>query len=420
MILRRILGDKFIKNSMIYFTGTVIVGLLNYFFHPILSRLMGIEDFGDVQAFLSFFALVGPLIAVFGSICVNIMASGGDEKEKIETISHLRKVASYMAITVFLFLLASSYFLKGFFNFKSLFSFILLITLPLLAVSITIRNAFLQGTHDFKSLVFSGIVASTSRLIFAILFVIIGWHIFGAVFGLLMAQLITLGYLFWKTRKQLVFVPVAGPLFTKKISGELWYGLLILIISLTISFLYSADVLVVKHYFSAAQAGLYSGIAIVGRMIFFLSASIVVVLFPSVSKDNSVLENNKLLFKALIFIFFIGGGACIFFSLFPNWLIQIFIGSRYLDHASLLPRLGLLSFLASIVQVLFYYYLALRQKFIIFPAIVGVVINILLSYFNHANLYTIIDNFIFGSLVVTILLIVPCLYLHFKLKYVGE
>ncbi len=415
-IVDKILSDRFFKNSAIYFTGTVAVGFLNYLFHPILSRLMGVEDFGDVQAFLSFFVLVGPLVAVFGSICVNITAHSGDEKEKIIIISHLRKIAFYVAAAVFLFLLASSYFLKGFFNFSSLSSFILLLVSPLLVVSITMRNAFLQGTRNFKSLAYNGIIASISRLVFSVLFVVIGWHVFGAVCGMLMAQLVTLGYLFWKTKDKLTFVPVLGPLFTKKIYGELGYGLLVLVVSLTATFLYSADVLVVKHYFSATQAGLYSGIAIVGRVIFFLSASVGAVLFPSITKDNTVAENNKLLFKALFIVFLLGGSACLFFVLFPSWLVHLLIGSRYLDYVYLLPRLGLLSFLAAIAQILFFYYLALRQKFILFPAIIGVTIDVLLSYFNHANLYAIVNNFIFGSLTVIILLIIPRLYVYFKPK----
>lgn len=415
-IVDRILSDHFVKNNIIYFAGTLTTGFFSYLFHPVLSRLMGVADFGDTQALLSFSALTGGVVAIFGTIIVNLIANGGDEEKKKQIISSLRKIAFYAAGFVFSLFLAGSFFLKNFFNFSSLPAFILLIASIPLSVSVTVRSAFLHGRRNFKTLSLGGVISSSSRLLFAAFFVILGWRTFGAMFGLLAAQLVALGYLYLKTRQDLIFVPASKPLFSKDIRRELAYGLLIFATTFTITFLYSADILVVKHYFSAGEAGLYSGIATVGRVIFFLCASVVGVLFPSVSLANTPTDNQRLLIKALAIIFLIGGLIWLSFLIAPCLFINLLIGSRYASHASLLPRLGLLSFLVALVQVLFMYHLALRHRFILLAAGAGVLIGLLLSYYNHASLEMIINNFIFASLAVIAVIILAPRLLKYKQK----
>ncbi len=73
-----------------------------------------------------------------------------------------------------------------------------------------------------------------------------------------------------------------------------------------VSLLSVADVLIIKHYFDAETTGLYSGIATIARIIFFVTASISGVLLPHIKLTNRVEENLKTLRKAFGIIFVLG------------------------------------------------------------------------------------------------------------------
>ena len=189
------------------------------------------------------------------------------------------------------------------------------------------------------------------------------------------------------------------------IKKELKYGLLILATTLTVTFLYTADIIIVKHYFPNDTAGIYSGIAVIARIIFFITGSVVGVLLPSIKIKDGNNENSRILRKAMILIMILGGTVLIVFSLFPEFAINLLIGDRYLVYANLLPRMSLVLFLVSIINLLSNYMLALRNYCLAFVSVAGISIISIVSIFRHETLVQIINNFLFGSIFILFVLI---------------
>jgi len=175
-------------------------------------------------------------------------------------------------------------------------------------------------------------------------------------------------------------------------------------------------VIIIKHYFPADQAGFYSGIATIARIIFFITASVAGVLISHIKIENPDKENKKTLKKSLFLVGGLGGVALLTFLVFPDIVIKVLIGQRYLEYANLLPRLSLLLFLVSVINVFFFYYLALRKYFLALIAILSPLLVIVLSYFRHDSLLEIINNFLWVSALILITLLFRFLWQFLSVK----
>lgn len=392
--------DQFIKNNIIFFIGSMVVAVLNYLYHPILSRMMSVEDFGEVQTLISLFLQLSIFLGVFNVITINITANCESKEERDAIVSVLRKIAFFITGGLFLAVLILSTFLQDFFQFSSFYPFISLAFLLLLGVSFTFRKAVLQGASKFKEVSWAGIINSGSKLIFAVLLVWLGWRSLGAISGLLLAQGLALFYVYLKTKSDFSLdVPMKDKIF-EVIKKEYKYAMLIFFATGAIIFLYTADVLMVKHWFSPEEAGLYSGIATIARIIFFATGSVSAVLLSAVKIKNTAQENRQILKKGLILIFLIAGGSLLIFSIFSEFIINLLIGSRYVVLAHLLGELSLLLAMVAIINLFFFYFLALRRSIIISASLLGPITILTLTFFRHQYLEQIISNFLIGSAVV--------------------
>ena len=413
--LKLITKDKFLRNNIIFFCGSLIVAFLNYLYHPILGRMMSVEEFGEVQTLISLFLQLAIVTGVFKIIVVNVISNQKTEEETKEIILMLQKFALCIILAISGLIIVFSPWLKSFFNFNSLYPFISLAIILPVGLFLTFREAILQGIHNFKTLSISQIIVSSGRLIFAIILVYLGWSSFGAISAIIIAQGIALIYVIAKTRHLFDFsnwnIKIG-----RRIKPELKYGFLIFVVTLCVAFLYTADVIMVKHYFPSDVAGQYSGISIIARIIFFITGSIVGVLLPSIKFKDAGGKNNKILLKSLFLILGLGGTILIVFSLFPEFVINILIGERYLAYAYLLPRLSLVIFLVSIINLLSFYLLALRNYGLAVVSTLGILAIISISFFRHDALIQIINNFLFGAIGIISLLIL--LYFRSKKTYV--
>lgn len=406
-MIRRIYKDKFIKNSAVLFAGTMISAVLTYLYHPVLGRMMSIESFGEVEALISLLAILGVILGVYRVIVVNIISNAENIQEKQEIILMLKKSGLWLIVIMALLIVLLSNNLKNFLNFRSSYSFVSLAVLLIIGLFSGFRGAILQGLHDFKSVSYAGIISASGRLIFAVFLVYLGWSAFGAITALVIAEALGLLYVFFKTKDKLSLSIRKKVKFDGSIKNELKYGLLILAVTLCLTFLYSADVIIVKHYYPPGEAGLYSGIATIARIIFFVTGSVAGVLLPSIKMNDVNNENRKILLKAGILLFGVGGMVLLVFSIVPEFVIKLLMGERYLVYANLLPKLSFLLFIISVINLTFFYYLALRKYFLSIVAIISPLIIIILSYFRHSSLSQIINNF----LLVNILIII---YLFFR------
>lgn len=396
--IKALAEDKFIKNNTIYFLGSLLVAFFSYLYHPVLGRMMSISDFGEVQTLLSLVAQTGVFLGIFNIIVVNIVTNAEGDAEKVKIISRLYRFALFISLTFALLLVAASPWLESFFNFQSFWPFVSLAVIVAISVSFSFRRAYLQAVKDFWAVSIAGLIGTAGRLVFAVLLVYLGFSSLGAISAIVLADLLIMLFVYQKTRAQFSLKLATDEATPRGLKRELRYGLLIFFASGFVTFLYTSDILIVKHYFPAAEAGLYSGIATVARAIFFITGSVAGVLLPSIKIRNSFAKNHQIFKKALVLIILIGGATGLTFSLFSDTVIRYSIGAKYASMAGVLPKMSLFLFLASVINLFFVYFLALREYLLIPFAFLSGVLVAGISFLRHENLNAVINNFLFSSI----------------------
>jgi len=419
-LILQIRKSEFLRHNAIFFAGSVAIGVLNYAYYPVLGRLLSPTPFGEVQTLVSLFLQLAIFLNVLGNLTVNIVTNHGDEPIARRTMFELEKLALLISLIGLVVAVLAAPLLQRFFNFESFVPFIILALAIVVSVPSTFRSSYLRGKKYFGLTALAGLVAAASKLLFSAILIWMGFGTVGAIVGLVLAQLTSFAYAAVKAR-QLGFDQSLGRGLFKKpdfslIIPELRYAGLVLFCSLTVTALYSIDIIAVKHYFDAHTAGLYAGISTVARIIFFLTASIAQVLLPSVKISNPDGQNQAVLRKSIYLTLAIGGAALLAFWLMPTFIINLLMGEQYDEYASLLPRLGLVLFIASILNLMLLYFMALRQYAIAFIAAAGLAITCGLVVANHGSLLAVVNSMLYGALALAALLAGWMVVVKFKIN----
>jgi len=141
----------------------------------------------------------------------------------------------------------------------------------------------------------------------------------------------------------------------------------------------NSDVILVKHYFTAQEAGLYSSMALLGRAVFFATWSLVTVLFPKViEKENKGESHIELFWSSLMIVASIGGSMVLGSYLFGEQIMLLAFGRAYVSVSNYLWLYCLLTTMFACANVFVYYYMSLG-KYI--PVFISILIGFLQIYF---------------------------------------
>ncbi len=401
-LFKTLFNSAFLRQNAVVFVGSILVGVANYAYYPILGRLLEPKSFGEVQALVALSVQLVLFLTVLGQVTVNIVANYTDDEKKQRVILELEKLAFMLSVVITIILAALSMKLKTFFQFDSAWPFVLLLISLVASVPGAFRGAYLRAHKNFLDNAISQLIGSFGKIIFSAALVVIGLKTSGAIGGLVVAQLLTFWYAAQRARKLGFYYPKGKRrLFLpdlRVLLPELKYAALVFVASLAMAVLSSIDIFVVKHYFDPHVAGEYAAISTVAKIIFFLTGSASQVLLPSVKLELPHHDNRIFLLKSLTLVTAVGGCAVIFFTVFSKQIVHILMGSKYAAQVSLLPQLSIAMFLLSILSLIISYYLALRRYQIGVIVAIGTVVVGWLMLLHHSSLSAVVMNLIYGSI----------------------
>ncbi|MDD5213885.1 MAG: hypothetical protein PHG82_05655, partial [Candidatus Gracilibacteria bacterium] len=215
--------------------------------------------------------------------------------------------------------------------------------------------SFFQAISKFKIISTSNILLAIFRSIFSVGLVILGFGIFGAVSGLIIAQIIIIiiYYFLFKNESKNYSNEIINELtikedFLKQKKQIFNY----LISAISIAFLMNADILFAKHFFDNINAGIYAGLSVIGKLVLFIVFSIETVYYPILTKEKFI---NKiymvkvfiiyiLVIALSILFFYIFGEKILYtfkpgFELYLNLLYKIFVYSGIIGIISLIIKI---------------------------------------------------------------------------------
>jgi O-antigen/teichoic acid export membrane protein len=411
-------NNDLLKHNAIFFVGTMLISAFNYLYYPVLGRLVSVSDFGEIQAVISIFMQLGIILTAFGYVITNVVGNthGKQSRELILKLEQIMVIASIVGLLLLTFLASN---LKSDLKLSSILPILLVGLLVVVNVPSTARAYILQGEKHLKEVSIAGIVYALGKLIVSVaLIYMLTNDVLAAVLGYIVAQVLMLWYVAQNTKQDYVSVAESFSLFRSwriskewqvLIRKEIIYGVVIMVILSGLTLLYSSDTILARLFFAPHELGLYSAVASIARIIFFITASVAGVLVATVRINAPAKDNHSILLKSLLIVTAIGGICTLLFALAPKLFVTILVGHAYLGGAQWLPLLSVMIFVCAINNLLATYQIALRKYLAIIPVVLGMIVcGIGLAYF-HANFYEFITVLLVANLVTGVLLSIEVL-----------
>ena len=408
-IVNKLLRHELISGSFYIFAGSLISNILAFLFNLFLARSITAVDYGIYASLISAIILVGipaqSVITVIVRFATNYLSSGQTDKavKLYKTTFGFTLVIAVLLIFIFT---VFSLPIKNFLHIDN----ILLVILSGVIVAVSYlgiaNTAFLQSLFKFTFMSITLVIGGVVKLLVGVLLIILGFKVFGGLFAIFATYLVSL---------ILGFIPLKF-VFTKtkanvsiSIREIIIYALPTGITIFALTSLTSIDIILVKHFFSSSSAGLYAGVSLIGKAIFYFTGPITMVMFPLLVKRHTKGENfNNLFYLTIVLVSISSIAITVFYFIFPRFIISLFLGGKeYLNASSYLGLFGVFITLFSILNVFISFFLSLKKTFISIFVVSGALLQIVLILFIHNNFFQVIGISIFTC---SLLLVVFLLY----------
>jgi O-antigen/teichoic acid export membrane protein len=130
------------------------------------------------------------------------------------------------------------------------------------------------------------------------------------------------------------------------------------------------DVVAARHVLSPGGAGLYSGLSVMGKIIFFGTSSLSAVMYPRIAAAATASARRRLLLQTLAALGAMDAVALLAYGLLAPRLLKVVLGPQYIRDSSLLFLFAVGVVALTFVNLLVYYGMGARTRhFAIVPAI---------------------------------------------------
>lgn len=385
----------------------------NYLFHFLMARTLGPVDYGVLESLISLLYFLGVPLSALSLVIVKYV-SGYKGERRYGAIGKffwiLNKVFFLGGLGFFFAFLLLIPFLKSFLHLQQTSPLIIIAAIGFTGLFININRSFLQGTLKFAELSFVSISETFCKLFLAGGLVFLGLKINGAVAAILISGILAYFFSYFFLKKAVKKINLKENLHGREILN---YFLPVFFGILALTSFYTSDIILARHFLPAKEAGFYAALAVLGKIIFFVSSPIISVMFPLISeKQTEIKKHGRFFFQSLILVGFICLSMSALYFLFPDLIIGLLFGKEFLESAKYLYLFAVFLSLYSLCALLINFYLAIKKTRIIVLPILTAMIQIILILFFHQN----IVQFVWISIIVHLLLFIS-LMLYYSLLW---
>ncbi|MFH1172909.1 MAG: oligosaccharide flippase family protein [bacterium] len=389
-LLDRIKNNALVKNSTILFIGMMIFNVLNYLYHLIMSRFLTVQEFGELESVFALIYIISVPASALMILAMRYVSIYKAENNPDKAAAFFRKFHKNLLLVsplIILFFIVLSPWISRFLNLASGSSIIILGFMVVFYLLACLIQGVLQGWQRFTGVSISLIIQGLAKFGFAILLVWLSLGVNGAIGGVFLGNIffyLVLLYLLKFLLKHKEPVELAK----RQIVNFFWP---VFISSLAITFLYSLDMLLVKHFFSQEIAGNYGALTILSKVIFFATAPLIAVMFPMVAESHSLKGNyQRIMGQSLLLVCLVGLTPLVIYFLAPGLAISLLVGSKFMAIAPYLGWLSLATFMASLINFLANFFLSVHKTGFVYFIMAGVLILVILVYLFHQNLWQVV------------------------------
>ena len=322
------------KQSQIYFYGlSMLTSFLNFLYYPLLSRLLPVNVYGEVQFLITILFQISVLFLALNIISIlfalRYSHDGALLSRKTAALASILNISTLLITALLVAVL--SIFHEGF-QFDS--------TLPILALGLAIVSTVpftigigkLQGQNLYTH---SGIMNATGaalKLICSAILVVLGLGATGAILGVAIGQIFAV--VIFRYRKLLSLRELLS--VNARAVSILKSDIILLTTSVSailINIILTADTIGAKIILSPVEAGQYAGIATLAKIAIFVVSPIMWLVIPSATNFSTQSKITRkqvgiaVLFCIALMVAYLFAG---------DLLISLVVGDKYLVMKDLL------------------------------------------------------------------------------------
>jgi O-antigen/teichoic acid export membrane protein len=394
-IIQKFFKQELIKGSAIVLVGSVASNFLNYLYHPIVSRFLGPEGYAVIASLLALFYVVSFPTAIIGISYTRKIAVLAGKKDMGAIRGYLLHGFKWIAgISIMLNI--------GIFMIKDAVAAYLHIEQPvlILALGMTLTASFfgviggatIQGLMRMKWFSAIAVLGALLRDAWAIIPILFGLGVVGVMWGYFVSivigifiTLIPLRDIITTTKRTVVSFS------TRSFRSHIWvmYGLL------GMSALTNVDLVLVKHYFPAYDAGLYAALSSLGKVVFFAPGAVLAMFLPLVARKRAEGQDvSKDMLMAQVIMITMSLGIISLYLLFPKFIMGLLYGSEYVSASHYAWLFGTYYMFYNSANVFVSFYISTHRTRILLIPVVGALAQIGLIIMNHTSFVQIISQMI--------------------------
>ncbi len=316
---------KILSGSIVLLIGSAAVSLANFGYNIGVARLLGPSDFSHVAGAVTILMLISAITLSFQLVCTKLVAKADTTKSKAAVFQHLMRRAWAIGFALGAFMLLANSALTQYLKFSSPWIIILLSVGLTIYVPLGVKRGGLQGTCRFRALSWNMAAEAVIKFGGALLLIALGFGVLGAVSAI--SASVILAFCLPDDASELRGLAVPG---VSAPVGEARQAIVFFVGQVIIS---NIDILMVKHFFSPADAGLYAAIALVGRLLYFGAWSVVSAMFPVSAEHEGPKNSASLLAVPLLLVIGMSVVFVLVLATFPAFVFQSLFGAQF--HADL-------------------------------------------------------------------------------------
>ena len=386
-----------ISPEQIFMISVLLVNGGNYLYNLFLGRFLGPAKFADAAIMITFLLVLSFVAMTFQLVTAKFSVIFEEELFQ-KFISKIYKNASIVGVILGVIIMVFSSELQVFFKTTSSNMFVVFGAGVPIYFLMSVNRGVFQGKKQLKSLSVTYQLEMISRLLitFALLYflkiessILIAVGILASfIFGLIPFKFKNISF-----SKKGLLDETQNKLVSNFFIITAFYELTQIIIN-------NSDILLVKHYFQAYDAGLYASLALIGRVVYFIAWMFVMLLLPTVvqlKKEGK--PTLPILLKYVSYIFVIAALIITACYLFPKQIIIVLFGNEYIAITSLLWKYATATGIFAISNIFAYYYLSLDKYIPVVISGVFGMLQIVLIIFFHETLTQVVHVQILAMLI---------------------
>lgn len=373
--IRTILSSNFFRGSFAFGVASFAVSFLNYIFNLIVARGFELSQYGEYMSALSYSALLAVPFSALNIVVIARMGVVSAEKrsqyaQKIHSwlLSIFKEHAVYLLLLSMLFV----YVVVVFANITFM-SALFILSVVLSGIFVAFYLAIFQAKKQF---IFAGLYLGSISLVKVVAGVFILYFnpsLVALYLIITCANLLGIALGAWYIGVMDSDVAsVAADNSGKSIAllvqdKKVW---LPTVAMLGIVGMIQVDVVLVKYFFSAADAGLYAGLSLLGKMILYISSPVSIVAFTYFTAKESQHQQAKVALWTVVFLLFSGGFLSVLYFFYAELIVLLLFGEKFLLIAPYVWLCAIFGTLYSVVTLLAQYFLA-KKSTIALVSLVG-------------------------------------------------